>query len=256
MSLFIENRLIMMLCFAAMAVITYLNGGAIARGKKITIRPLPALDAIDEAVGASAEQGRPVHFTPGFCKGGLYNIYQGPPYIAGLSLSGYIAECCAKHGARLFMCISRPEAVAMAQELIKIPYEAAGLKVTDDVTRFISDQQYPYASGTLAYIRTERPGANFMIGYQWSEALQLAEAGDTVGAINIGGTIGGAMPFFITTCDYCLIGEEIYAASAYISQDPMKLASIVGQDAFRLIAIGLSIILFIAANLGTKILVS
>jgi hypothetical protein len=86
-----------------------------------------------------------------------------------------------------------------------------------------------------------------------SEALQTAEAGNTVGAINIGGTVGGNMPFFITTCDYCLIGEEIYAASAYITSDPIKLASLVGQDALRLISIAIIIILFIAANLNIPI---
>jgi hypothetical protein len=38
------------------------------------------------------------------------------------------------------------------------------------------------------------------------------------------------LPFFITACDYTLIGEELYAASAYLSRDPVLLGSLKGQD--------------------------
>jgi hypothetical protein len=38
------------------------------------------------------------------------------------------------------------------------------------------------------------------------------------------------LPFFITACDYTLMGEELYAASAYLSRDPLLLAQLKGQD--------------------------
>ena len=77
----------------------------------------------------------------------------------------------------------------------------------------------------------EKPAANFLMGYYYAEALLLAETGATTGAIQIAGTDSiSQLPFFITTCDYTLIGEELYAASAYLSREPLLLGSLRGQD--------------------------
>jgi hypothetical protein len=51
------------------------------------------------------------------------------------------------------------------------------------------------------------------------------------GAIQIAGTDAFTqLPFFVTTCDYTLMGEELYAASAYLSREPRMLGSLKGQD--------------------------
>ena len=46
------------------------------------------------------------------------------------------------------------------------------------------------------------------------------------------------LPFFITTCDYTLIGEELYAASAYLGREPKQLGSIKGQDPCKAVIMG------------------
>jgi len=46
------------------------------------------------------------------------------------------------------------------------------------------------------------------------------------------------LPFFVAACDYTLIGEELFAASAYLSKEPRQLGSLKGQD------VGKAIILF------------
>ena len=38
------------------------------------------------------------------------------------------------------------------------------------------------------------------------------------------------LPFFVAACDYTLIGEELFAASAYLSREPRQLGSLKGQD--------------------------
>ena len=58
-----------------------------------------------------------------------------------------------------------------------------------------------------------------------------AEAGYQIGAIQVAGTTSATQtPFFIAACDYCLIGEEIYAAGAYLSKDPVLEGTVVSQD--------------------------
>ena len=44
------------------------------------------------------------------------------------------------------------------------------------------------------------------------------------------------LPFFVAACDYTLIGEEFFAASAYLSNDPEQLGSLKGQDVGKVIA--------------------
>jgi len=54
------------------------------------------------------------------------------------------------------------------------------------------------------------------------------------------------LPFFITACDYTLIGEELYAASAYLSREPLLLGSLAGQDYGKMIIL---IVLLISSGL-------
>jgi len=81
---------------------------------------------------------------------------------------------------------------------------------------------------------------NFFMGKFYGEALILAETGYTSGAMQIAGSDSDTqLPFFITTCDYTLIGEELYAASAYLTKEPVLTGSLKGQDIAKAILMGL-----------------
>jgi hypothetical protein len=82
----------------------------------------------------------------------------------------------------------------------------------------------------------EKTATNFYMGMFWAEALIMTETGSNTGAIQIAGTDAVTqIPFFITTCDYTLIGEELYAASAYLAREPLMLGTLKGQDYLKLI---------------------
>jgi hypothetical protein len=82
----------------------------------------------------------------------------------------------------------------------------------------------------------DKPATNFYLGMFWAESLILAETGSLSGAIQIAGTDAVTqLPFFITTCDYTLIGEELYAASAYLGREPKQLSAVKTQDASKAI---------------------
>jgi hypothetical protein len=83
------------------------------------------------------------------------------------------------------------------------------------------------------------------MGKFYAESLILAETGNSIGAIQIAGTASQAqIPFFVTACDYTLIGEEFFAASAYLSQKPELIGGVKGQDMIKLVII--SVIVFSA----------
>ena len=95
----------------------------------------------------------------------------------------------------------------------------------------------------------EKPAANFILGNYAAESLIIAEAGASTGAIQIAGTASiSQIPFFIVACDYTLIGEELFAAGAYVSREPLLLGSLKGQDIAKLVII---LIMIIAIILGT-----
>jgi hypothetical protein len=74
------------------------------------------------------------------------------------------------------------------------------------------------------------------MGQFYAESLILAETANSVGAIQIAGTaMPSQLPFFVAACDYTLIGEELFAASAYLSKDPKLLGSLKGQDVGKFI---------------------
>jgi hypothetical protein len=120
--------------------------------------------------------------------------------------------------------------------------------------RYLSDDQFAFASGYMGTIHREGAASCFLFGSFAAESLILAEAGQQIDAMQVAGTVSNAqIPFFLTTCDYTLIGEELYAAGAYLSRDPVQVGSVVGQDyakliAFALIALGILAYTFLGQN--------
>jgi hypothetical protein len=195
-------------------------------GKQLYIRKIPGLDALDEAIGRATEMGRPIHYNPGLS--GL-----GPVTLQSLSILSYIIKLGAKFNCRVILTTPDALIYTIAEEVMRESYEDAGkpeLFRSDDI-RFLSGDQFAFAAGVVGLISRERCGAQFLFGDYAAEALILAEAGHQIGAIQIAGTPSiTQIPFFIAACDYTIIGDEYYAASAYISREPTLLGSLVGQD--------------------------
>jgi hypothetical protein len=98
----------------------------------------------------------------------------------------------------------------------------------------------------------EQPAANILVGAFWAESLIFAEVGAIAGAIQISGTANThQIPFFVAACDYCLIGEELYAASAYLSKEPVLLASLVAQDWGKMVGVVLIVLGTIMVSVGS-----
>ena len=105
---------------------------------------------------------------------------------------------------------------------------------------FVSDQQFAYVAGVNGVMIREKTAANFYMGMFYAESLIMTETGNATGAIQIAGTDAiTQVPFFITTCDYTLIGEELYAASAYLARQPLMLGTIKSTRLCKILCIAL-----------------
>jgi len=58
----------------------------------------------------------------------------------------------------------------------------------------------------------------------------------------------------VAACDYSLIGEEIYAAGAYLSKDPVQVGSVAGQDVGKAIALVLIVVGILLTAVGIPVL--
>ena len=104
----------------------------------------------------------------------------------------------------------------------------------EDMVHYLTDDQFAYAAGVNGIMVREKPAACMYMGKFYAESLILAETGNSIGAIQIAGTASQAqIPFFVTACDYTLIGEEFFAASAYLSKKPELIGGVRGQDMIK-----------------------
>jgi hypothetical protein len=220
-----------------------LLGGAIVyfiekakKGQHIFIRKIAGLNAIDDALGRSTEMGKPVLFVPGIM--GIENLET----LASVSILGHIAKKTAAFETDLKVPVRDALVFSTAQEVIKESYLASGRPdaFNDNMVEFVTSEQFGYVAGVNGYMVREKPAANFLLGCFYAESLLLAETGNSIGAIQVAGTANPSqIPFFITACDYTLIGEELYAAGAYLSDDAKAKGSLKGQDMGKAIVMGL-----------------
>jgi len=205
--------------------------------KELYIRRIAGLNAIDEAIGRSTEMGKPVLMVPGI--GDLNAIS-----IQALNIFAYVTRTAARFANPIRICIANPAVYTVAQEIISDVYQKEGLgdRYDPDSVRFVSDRQFAFAAGVSGIIHREQTAATFFLGEFFAESLIFAETANSIGAIQVASSTETTQtPFFIAACDYVLIGDEFYAASAYLSREPVLVGSLVGQDWCKIAVIGLII---------------
>lgn len=230
---FNPQSLVSLLTVLLATALTFWTLYRIRRGKTYQLRQIAGLKAIDEAIGRATEMGRPILFTPGY--GG---DIQRPTTIASMSFLSNVAEKTAQYNCRLIYPTHDPIIMATAQDIVSQQYTIAGHpeRYRPDDIHYLSSSQFAYAAGVEGEIVRERPASVFLLGTFEAESLIMAETAASVGAIQIAGTDSTIqLAFFIIACDYTLIGEELFAASGYLSGNEGALASIWAQDLMRIL---------------------
>ncbi len=221
-------------------------------GQKLYIRPIPGLSRIDEAIGRATEMGRPILFVLGTGTAGDIAT------LAGYTILARVAKRTAEYQTPLLVPVNEPVMMVMARGTVKEAYMEAGRPdvYNPDNVFYISAMQFPYVAAVNGLMLREKCATNFYMGVFHAESLLLAEAGSTTGAIQMSGTDQMAqIPFFVAATDYTLIGEELYAASAYLSQDPKQVGPLKAQDVVKalLILIGILGVLELS-GLGSNVI--
>ena len=229
-AIFHVDRINALIAVALFSVIILLYTKWAKAGKSLFVRKIPGLEAIEEAVGRATEMGKAVLFIPGIQE--LDEIET----IAGISILGRVAKITAQYDTPLVVPVRYALVLAAGQEVVEQAYREVGKpdSYNKDIVRYVAGEQFAFTATVNGMMMRDRPAANIYMGAFFAESLLLAETGNAAGSIQIAGTARPEqLPFFIAACDYTLMGEELYAASAYLSHEPLMLGGLKGQDLMK-----------------------
>ncbi|MBN1355794.1 fibronectin type III domain-containing protein [bacterium] len=205
---------------------------AARRGIPLFIRRITGLNAVEDAIGRATEMGQPVLYVPGT------STIEDVATLASLNILGEIARRTVHYDVKIICPNIDPIVFTIAREIVRETYSSEGRPdaFDPDSVFFLVPEQFAYAAGVDGIMVRQKPATIFLLGMFWAESLIMAETGASTGAVQIAGTDEvSQLPFFVTACDFTLIGEELYAASAYLAREPMLLGTLKAQDYGKLI---------------------
>lgn len=229
---------ILLLSVVICAVMVYLS----KKGRTFEIRRLAALDGINEGVARCAETDTETYFRLGGALVGSPELIA--PMVAAMSILDYTTHLVAKNKGIIVSPQSAAILIPVFGEIMYSAYTAEGCPEL-----YNEEHMLPWWAGSrslhalmAAYILRNRPGAVMGFGHMSLQEIILFEAGSEVGAICVGGTQRSEFLHVLALCDYALVSDELIAAGAYLSGDPLRLNIVVGSDIVRAFALGLLLI--------------
>jgi len=243
---------LVVLVIVIVAILYYLRraeGGQLAR-----IRRLPQIDVIDEIVARCVEMNKELWFLSG--QGRMTYATQLPGILSTFGILSYVTQRCAEYGAKIHHPSMLPLAYNIQFEIMREAYELAGKPEDFDPLDTIL---YIPVEASRPYVANEswrrKPAGGILCGFWYHYTIIHAEALQRAGAMTLGGTdTTHNIPFMVAANNYSMIGEEMYAMSAYLSKDPVLTSSLVGQDIGKYIVILLTIAGMIAGAAGVNVL--
>jgi hypothetical protein len=232
----VENAtpgILVLLILTLLFIFRYIRSAKVAAktDSPLYIRRLGGVDAIEEATGRAAELGRPIVFSTG-----LTGV--GPVLQACIGILKHVARKTARYKCKLFVPQNDSAVMAITADTVSEAYRLEGKSSALDprTIQFLSEEQFAFAAGYMGLVQREEAASTFLFGVFAAESLILAEAGQQVGAMQIASSVSPEqVPFFICTCDYTLIGEELFGASAYLTREPVQVGTLLAQDRIKLI---------------------
>jgi hypothetical protein len=221
------------------------------KGKVWEIRRLPAIDTLDEIIGRATEMGKPILYTVG----GRLTDVEAPQAIAGFTILDYVARRAAKTGTELRVAPRFAVQIPIVTDIVSNAYLAEGHpeRFKPENIQYHSDTQFAFATGVMGQIAREKPASFVMIGAWWGECLMFLETAVIYGAMSVGGTANThQIPFIVLCTSQCLVGEEIFAAGAYLSKEPVSVGTIAAGDIGRYIVLALIVVGVALATAGVR----
>ncbi|NOY97837.1 MAG: hypothetical protein GXP40_01360 [Chloroflexi bacterium] len=203
------------------------------RKSKASFRDIPAFTRLQKAIGTAVEDGTRLHFSLG--RSDLVTPRSAASF-ATLGMLRRIAEVTSASD-RPPVATSGDAALAiLTQDTLQAAYQAAGAgqQYRPTTGRLTGLTPFAYAAGALSVIRDENVSANILAGGFGVEVALLTDAAERENAFALAAADDlAAQAVLYASAQEPLIGEELYAAGAYVQAGPTHTASLHVQDILR-----------------------
>lgn len=210
------------------------------RGRTPYIRRIAGVTAIEEAVGRATELGRPVVYAMG------HPDIRAIETHVSLAVLAHVARLAARMQTQLVVFVHQANVYPVAEEVVRQAYLEEGKSHRfrpEEQLRFLSDRSEVFAMGVARAIEEMQAGCAIFYGPFDFTSLLMAEPGARTGVYQIAAEPSlWQVPFFVCTCAHTIMGEEFFAAAAYVSPDPTMKATLFAQDIIKVIFAGLIVL--------------
>jgi hypothetical protein len=240
---------IVLLVAIFMAVFAFIH-----RRSPLSFRNIRAFSRIRRATSLVVEDGTRLHVSLG---NGSILTPAGASALAGLVLLRRLGEITSLSDRPPVVTTGGGILNLLAQDTLRTAHEAVTLDQPFEMTnaRLTGFTPLSYVAGAMPTIRNENVSTNLLIGNFGPEVGLLTEAADRQNASVIAASDSlTAQAVLYASSSEPLVGEELFAAGAYVQAGDFHAASLLVQDVMRwliILALIASIVLKILNNLGT-----
>ncbi len=207
------------------------------RNSPARVRDIPALTRLYRMLGLSIEDGTRLHIVLGH--GSLLDA-RGGSALAGLATLRIIAEKTSVSDMPAVASSGDPVLGLLTQDTMQAGYHAAGADELYSPTtgRVTGLTPFGFAAGAMHISKNETVSTTIMLGHFGPESALIADSSDRENITLIGASddLNGQAVLFANTQD-TLIGEELFAAGAYLGAGASHVASLTVQDVLRWLVI-------------------
>lgn len=196
-------------------------------------RPIEAYERLNRAVGLAVESGTRLHISLG--RGNLFTA-RGASALAGLAMLRRLAERTSLSDRPPVVTSGDASLAILSQDTLQSGYRAAA---AEDQYRYSTGRltgltPFSYAAGTVPVAHDENVSTNIFLGDFGSESALMVEAAERENSTLIAASDNiSAQSVFYATAQEPLIGEELFAAGAYVGAGATHEASLAVQDVLR-----------------------
>lgn len=250
----IEHSVGLLVLLGIVVTVGYAFYKNINLGKSPNIRPIAAIEGIEDLVGRAAESGMGLHV--GVTGTSLQRDTHAGPLLCGIIIAEHVAHLTAQAGVHSIFSCQSDNVVPMLTGVVKDAYTAEGKEdLYDDTMIEMGMSESAYSAWYASMLARERITSTILVGWLARSTMVWAEEGRIANCLQIGGTTFlNNMCFAAVAFDYSLLGDEMYAAAAAISKDPRRLGAMEGMDIIKWWTIGLLLIIILGAAAGLPVL--
>jgi hypothetical protein len=206
-------------------------------GRLPSFRDLPGIGLIRSRTGALTESGELLHVAAGANSGSADGVTPAAETIASVLIAQRVAQETTRRGGHVVATSGDLTSHLALRGAIHDAYRQSGFAAdyrADGVQLVAQNTPTAYAAGVAARYRVEPVAAGVVAGAYGAESLLITEEGAANGVPQVAAAASlSALPGLALSADATMIGEDLFAAESYLTDDSSPKSRLLTHDALR-----------------------